>query len=88
MDVKPGEMEGQLYIYWKKLHISEPVQFKPMFKDQLYFVYTDSDMLPKIQELVCFLCMNCQHPWEIRDEQFWIYIFYFSGLEKDDQCFS
>lgn len=58
MDVKPGEMDGQLCIYWKKPHISGLVQFKPMFKSQLYFVYTNSDVLPKIQELVCFLYMN------------------------------
>lgn len=32
-DAKSRDMKGQLYIYWKNLHVSKPVSFK----GQLYF---------------------------------------------------
>ena len=38
MDVKPKNMEGWLYIYWKKNPcVSGTTQFKPLFKGQLMF---------------------------------------------------
>ena len=61
MNTKYANTEGQLYIYWKNLHLNWSTQFKPMlFKGQLYLSLCQYQCFDFSSFVVSFEIRKCE----------------------------